>query len=593
MAFAQVKPASSPVASLGEPAAEGKEIKILHSNYTYLETNPGNELKVLTGDVQLYHDSSFLYCDSARIEGLLVRAFGKVVIRHNDTVQIFADSLRYDGLAKSTDLYGEVILVSGGKSLYTKKLHYDLDSSVATYTTPATMRTKQTVLKSKRGYYHVRQDKAYFAGNVQLSDPEIQLRSDSLVFNTKTQTAYFVAPTLMEKADRKIYCEGGYYDVDDKIAEFTGHPQYSEQDKKATSEVMQYDGNANEIKLFQNVKFLSKDTQLEGDTVFYDQKEKVMTMLGSGNITTATGTIGSSHKLIYNENTEVFSTLGRSSLQDSTNQLVADEIFREGKSGNLTARGKVDWTDTVQHTSITCDSIYLDKVNNRAIAMGRQKQPVFKSYSNPADTLYLAADTLIAFQKDTVSKEKNILAYHHVQVYRSDLQAVCDSLSYSEKDSLFTLFKNPIIWSDTSQFFADTIRILQSGNHIKRMYLNQNAMIINSEDLKYFNQIKGRNIKADFDSSNLSFVDVLGNAEAVYYAKDDHKAYIGVNKIICSHILAKFGSNQVDRIYFFTQPNGTLHPMRSVDHEALKLKGFQWKFDGKPDAKLFIQEQSQ
>lgn len=591
-ATAQVK-SSTPSILPGAPSTEGKEIKILHSNYTYLETIPGNELKVLTGDVQLYHDSSFLYCDSARIEGLLVRAFGKVVIRHNDTVQIFADSLRYDGLAKSTDLYGEVILISGGKSLYTKKLHYDLDSSVATYTTPATLRTKQTVLKSKRGYYHVRQDLAYFGGNVQLSDPEIQLRSDSLVFNTKTQTAYFVAPTLMEKTDRKIYCEGGFYDIDNKVAEFTGHPQYSELDKKATSEVMAYNGNINEIKLFQHVKFLSKDTQLEGDTVYYDQKAKVMTMLGQGNITTTNGTIGSSHKLVYNESTEVFSTTGRSSLQDSTNQLEADEIFREGKSGNLSAKGNVDWTDTLQHTSIKSDSMYLDKINNRAIAMGTHRQPVFKSYANPADTLYLAADTLIAFQKDTILKEKNILAYHHVQVYRSDLQAVCDSLSYSERDSLFTLYKNPIIWSDTSQFFADTIRILQSGNHIKRMYLNQNAMIINSEDLKYFNQIKGRNIKADFDSSNLSFVDVLGNAEAVYYAKDDKKAYIGVNKIICSHILAKFGSNQVDRIYFFTQPNGTLHPMRSVDHEALKLKGFQWKFEGKPDANLFIQEQTQ
>jgi lipopolysaccharide assembly outer membrane protein LptD (OstA) len=127
----------------------------------------------------LFHDSSFLYCDSARIEGLVVKAYGKVVIRHNDTVQIFADSLRYDGKAKATDLFGEVILISGGQSLYTRRLHYELDSSIASYNTPATLRTKQTVLKSKRGYYHVRKDKAYFYGNVQLSDPEIQLRSDS------------------------------------------------------------------------------------------------------------------------------------------------------------------------------------------------------------------------------------------------------------------------------------------------------------------------------------------------------------------------------------------------------------------------------
>ena len=582
--------AQSPV----EPNPKGEDIKILHSNFTYIEANPGNELKILTGDVQLFHDSSFLYCDSARIEGLIVKAFGKVAIRNSDTVQIFADSLRYDGITRSTDLYGEVILISGGKSLYTKKLHYDLDSSIASYTTPATLRTKETVLKSKKGYYHVRQDRAYFSGNVQMSDPEVQLRSDSLVFNTSTQTAYFVAPTLMEKKDRKIYCEGGFYDVDDKIAEFTGNPQYSDQDKKATSTIMKYDGKANEINLYQHVKFLSKDTQLEGDTVLYNEQSKEMTMLGEGNIITKDGKIGSSQKLVYNENTGVFTTTGRASLKDSTNQLEANEIFREGKSGNLSARGAVIWSDTLQHTSIHCDSMYLDKANNRVIAIGNNnQQPVFKSYSNPADPLFMSADTLVAFEKDTVSKEKNILAFHHVQIYRSDIQAVCDSLSYNAKDSIFSLFQHPIIWSDTSQFFADTIRILQSGNHIKRMYLNQNAMIINSEDLKYFNQIKGRNIKADFDSTNLSNVDVFGNAEAIYYAKDDQKAYIGVNKLICSHILAKFGNNQIDRIYFFTQPNGTMHPMRAVNHETLKLKGFKWNFDGKPSSKLFIQEQSQ
>jgi lipopolysaccharide export system protein LptA len=315
--------------------------------------------------------------------------------------------------------------------------------------------------------------------------------------------------------------------------------------------------------------------------------------LGKGHINTKEGNIGSTRKLVYNEKTGQFITTGRAALQDSTNQLEADEIVRIDSTENLIAKGSVNWIDTIQQTAIQCDSLFLDKVNNRAIAVGFHRQPIFKSFSDPADTLYLAADTLIAFQKDTISKQKNILAYHDVKVYRSDLQAVCDSLTYSEVDSIFTLYHHPIIWSDTSQFFADTIKILQEGSHIKRMYLLHNAMIINSEDLIYFNQIKGRIITADFDSSNLSNVDVFGNAEAVYYAIDDHRAYIGVNKIICSHILAKFGSNKVDRIYFFNQPNGTLHPMRSVDHNALKLKGFQWKFDGRPQARLFIDRQTQ
>ncbi len=569
-----------------------EEIKILHADYTSLEVSKGSELKILSGEVQLYHDSSFLYCDSARIDGLKVMAYGNVVIRHNDTVQIFADSLRYDGKIRATDLFGEVILVSGGQSLYTRRLHYDMDSSIASYTTPGTLRTKQTVLKSRRGYYHVRKDMAYFYGQVQLTDPEIQLRSDSLQFNTKTQTAYFIAPTLMEKVDRKIYCEDGYYDVDDKLAVFKGNPQYLEKDKKATSTTMKYNGLANEIELVDDVKFLSDETSLVGDTVFYNEKTRVMTMLGSGSITTKNGTIESSKKLVYHEQSGVFTTEGRSALQDSTNSLEADQIIRDGTTGNLTAIGAVHWLDTLNAASIQCDSMFLDKKNNRVMAIGKGRQPLFKSFDNPEDTLMMRADTLFAFQTDIITKNKTILAYHHVQVYRSDLQAICDSLVYNQQDSIFTLYHNPFIWSDTSQFFADTIRILQAGNQIKSIFLHQNAMIINSGDLKYFNQIKGRNIKADFDSSNLSTVDVLGNAEAVYYILDDAKAYIGVNKIICSHILVRFGNNQVDRIYFFNKPNGTMHPMRTVDHNKLKLPGFQWRADSRPNYHMFVHDQS-
>lgn len=554
----------------------GEEIKILHADYTLIEMIPGSEIKILYGQVQLFHDSSFLYCDSARIEGLQVVAYGNVVIRQNDTVQIFADSLRYNGLLKTTDLYGEVILVNGSQSLYTKKLHYDLNSSIASYNTPATLKSRSTVLKSQRGFYFVNENMAHFAGQVRLSDPEIQLQSDSLHFNTKTQTAYFVAPTLIEKKDRKIYCESGYYDVDDEKAVFGGNPQFQEQDRKASAQTMIYDGRLHEITLLDRVKYISNKDRLEGDSLFYNEVTRVMTLLGKGSITTENGTLYSSKKLVYNDSSGVFTTLGRATLQDSSNHLEADQIFKEDETGNLIATGNVYWLDTLNDASIQCDSLHMDRETNRVTAVGEGRQPIFKSFQNTTDTLFLKADTLIAYQADSISKAKSIQAFHDVSVYRSDLQARCDSLTYHEKDSLFTLYDQPVIWSDTSQFFADTIKLLQSGNHIKSLFLIQNAMIVNSPDLKYFNQIKGRRVRADFDSSNLSIVDVAGNAEAIYYILDDDQAYIGVNKIICSNILVRFGNNQVDRIYFYTSPNGTMHPMLNTDHEALKLKGFKW-----------------
>ncbi|MCC6727274.1 MAG: hypothetical protein IT258_22405 [Saprospiraceae bacterium] len=177
-----------------------------------------------------------------------------------------------------------------------------------------------------------------------------------------------------------------------------------------------------------------------------------------------------------------------------------------------------------------------------------------------------------------------ILAYHDVRIFKSDLQAICDSLSYSSLDSTFRLFQKPLIWSDTSQFSADTVRIQLANDKIDKIFLRQNSFIVNSPDEFFFNQIKGKNSVALFDSSELRKVRVEGNAESVYYALDDDKAYIGVNKTICSEMLILFGNNEVEGIKFYTQPKATLFPMEKADHEGLKMPGFSWQIERRPQS---------
>ncbi|MCB0519950.1 MAG: hypothetical protein KDD27_13465 [Saprospiraceae bacterium] len=186
-----------------------------------------------------------------------------------------------------------------------------------------------------------------------------------------------------------------------------------------------------------------------------------------------------------------------------------------------------------------------------------------------------------------------ILAYHDVRIFKSDLQATCDSMSYSTVDSMFRLFTNPIIWSDTSQFTADTVRIQLANDQIDRIYLRQNSFIINSPDEVFFNQIKGKHSTAFFEDGELRRVRVEGNAESVYYALDDEDAYIGVNKTLCSEMLIFFGDNEVEGIRFYTQPNATLFPMKGTDHAGLQMEGFHWQVEKRPATveDLFVPKQ--
>jgi hypothetical protein len=117
---------------------------------------------------------------------------------------------------------------------------------------------------------------------------------------------------------------------------------------------------------------------------------------------------------------------------------------------------------------------------------------------------------------------------------------------------------------------------------LNKINLLNNAFIINSPDELFFNQVKGKNIYASFQDNELRKMDVQGNAESVYYAIDDKGGYVGVNETICSDMILLFGNNQVEQIKFLAQPQATMHPMKQVDHEALKIKGFNWETKLRP-----------
>jgi hypothetical protein len=121
-----------------------------------------------------------------------------------------------------------------------------------------------------------------------------------------------------------------------------------------------------------------------------------------------------------------------------------------------------------------------------------------------------------------------------------------------------------------------------ADQQLDRIFLYSNAFILNSPDEIFFNQIKGKDIIARFREGELRKMDVEGNAEALYYALDEDRAYVGVNKTVCSEMSIDFADNAVESILFFTQPQGQLDPMGAVNHEGIKLDGFDWQTEPRP-----------
>ena len=561
-----------------------QKIDVDHADLFEYQQKDTTIIQKLNGNVELRQDSVFMYCDTAIIiNSIDLTAQGNVIIQQGDSVNIFSDSLVYNGDTKIADLFGDVILVNGNQRLFTNKLRYDLNTKIATYQEGATLTNDSTQLTSKRGYYYVDQQAAFFKDSVVVVDPQFSLRSDTLEFDVESKTVFFLGPTLISSDSSKIYCEAGFYDTENKLAEFQENAQYVKGEQIAEAEIIRYDGSSNIYTLEGNARFEENDRKAFADSIEYDEKNDKTTLIGNASYKDEQQNI-KADEIVYDAKKEIYSTRGRSVISDPPQILEADQVDYSEEKGLGIAIGNVVWRDTSANLTIRCGTAdYNRKTNYLKASGGERGRPLLISEVDE-DFLFMAADTLLSIKEDSLAADsvRVLLAYNDVRVFKSNLQAIADSLSYASADSIFRFFYNPIVWSDTSQFYADTIDMEMTQEKLNKINLLNDAFIINSPDEVFFNQVKGKNIYASFQDNELRKMDVQGNAESVYYAIDEKGAYVGVNETICSDMILLFGNNQGEQIKFLAQPQATMHPMKQVDHEVLKIKGFNWEIKLRP-----------
>jgi lipopolysaccharide export system protein LptA len=559
------------------PPATGdtSRVQILNAATGEIIVFKNESAKKFKGKVVLRQKDATLYCDSAILDNAEnIYARGHVVIKQTDTVSIFADSVIFKGFSRTADLFGDVVLVNNDKKLFTNKLNYDLNRKIATYNTKATLDNGRTQLTSKRGQYNVSTSQAFFKEQVLVVDKDFDLKTDTLNFDAKNNIATFLAPTLIYLRDTaQFYTEEGFYDLNKDNAAFTRSPQYQKNNQVATADTMLYDGKTTIITL--KGKALTRDAGKEAtaNTIRYNRKTEESQLEGNAHFVDEKQNIVSD-TIIYQPKTKTYATRGRSKIVNEAQILEADLVDFDSKDSIGIAIGNVFWQDTASKTTLRCEKMQYDQRRDYIKAGGGR--PILSSLVEN-DTLWLRADTIITFKQKQTDTARSLIAYYKVRMYKSNFQSICDSLFYSEQDSIFRLFKDPIVWSDTSQLSGDTMRIMMKNKKIDRVFLKNNSFIVNSTDEAFFNQIKGREITAEFEADNLRRMFVEGNAESVYYALDEKGGYVSVNKMICSRMLVLFGDNKVDGIKFYTQPKATMFPMKQANHDDLKMKGFRWE----------------
>jgi len=552
----------------------------------------GREIQKLSGTVRLRQDNTLIYCDTATMDKDFAVLRGKVVIAQGDSVKAFADSAHYNAVTKISDLFGNVVLINGQQQLFTNRLRYDLGNKIATYTTGATMTNGKSQVTSRRGHYFVEQKEVFLKGDVVVTDPEFTMRTDTMTFNTEAQLVRFVAPTLISQRGSKIYTEGGFYDMNLDFAEFDKNPQYEKDGQLGRARKMRYQGG--ELKEYTlegdaHIEKPAKGEIAEADVIRYNANDEKTLLRGNAHFRDSTRDIQGA-EIRYDTRNKTYQLTGRGRVSDPPNIIEADSLDFNDVLGNGLALGSVIWQDTSSDYTVLSWRMDYNKTSQYLNAFGgfgesgAGGRPMMKSLID-RDTMFMSADTLSSFKPDSASDVRQLIAHRDVRIFKRDLQAVCDSLTYSSADSIFWFYKldkMPLIWSDTSQFSGDTIKMLLKNKKLDRLWLLQNSMVINSEDGILFNQIKGRNSTVFFRDDQAREMLVEGNAQAVYYAVDDKQAYIGLNETACSEMRLFFGDNKVESIKFYQQPSGKFIPMKQAGTDTKKLEGFFWERERRP-----------
>ena len=204
------------------------------------------------------------------------------------------------------------------------------------------------------------------------------------------------------------------------------------------------------------------------------------------------------------------------------------------------------------------------------------------SLTVPGDSLHVPTDSLSLAPKDS-TKISFIYGIRNVKVFRNDMQVACDSLAYTDLDSLIRLYENPIVWNEIKrQYSADSITVIVKNQSIDRASLMSNAFIIVQEDTLSYDQIRGTEMMAYFDSTGaLRRFDSMGGASGVFYI-EENGSLATVNKFESKMLTATLKDGNIQDLNYFDAVKTDAYPVVQMKKDEKILKGFDWQPDKRP-----------
>lgn len=552
-------------------AFEGKKIEFLNADVMQYDNTVGNMMR-LKGRVMMRHGDAIMYADSAYryMDKDAFEAFGQIHIEKGDSVDLYGDTLIYDGNTGLAELKGRVRMIDNLITLESNSILYDVKNNKGLYKDSAVTRSKQgNILKSQNGTYHADSKVLVFTEDVTIESKDYTVYSDTMHFNTVTEVANFYGYTEIVSDSNIITCELGWYDTKNDISSFSKGAKIKTPNSEISADSLYYEHKTGYGLGFNNVVMRDSVQNMEVRGNYSVMQQTTNKYMVTDSVTLIMGMSGDSLFLSADSLfSETDSLCGRIMRAFHRVRIYKDDF--QGKCDSLVYFESdsllqlyiepILWTDQNQLTSVFMQ-----------ILMKQSK----------IDVLDMIEDAFIISEEDTIKYNQisgiNMKAYFGgSSLKKVDVFKNGETIYYPRNDKNEESPTEPIEQDSSStglmEITADEIISDTSNTLSENKVIGSRGSVIPSDTAS---QTKLRNSNTFFPEKAL-VKDTNSVSDSSVVKSRVPREYIGVNKVKCDDIVIHLDSGKVDRIVFKGKPIGNLSPFEEVNLLEYKLAGFKW-----------------
>ncbi|MBT8260145.1 MAG: hypothetical protein KJN82_02440, partial [Bacteroidia bacterium] len=452
-------------------------------------------------------------------------------------------------------------------------IHYKDQDFVEAYGDVKVVQGDSVTMTSKYAEYSGKTKIAYASGNVVLKEPASTLTTDTLFFDRVKQQAFYKSKgRVVKDSSGVITSQIGRYYLDSQKYQFVKHVKLVNEEYTINSEQLDFYSETGHAYLFGPTTIVGDDSTIYCERGFYDTENDIGYFIKNSRIDYDNRII-EGDSMFFNRNRSYASASNNIKITDTINKLVIKghyaEVFKDQ------------------------DSVFITK---RALAISVQEQ----------DSIYIHGDTLMV----TGDEDNRITrGFFNVKIFKTDLSGKADSIHVNHKTGLTQLInierfnskdafakkRYPILWNKENQMTGDSIHLISNTEteQLDSLKVFNNAFVVSKDTIaEGFNQIKGKQLFGLFKDNELYTIDIIKNAETIYYLRNDAGELVGIDKSKSGNMKIWISNNTVEEIRKINQIDGGTYPEEDYPKNETKLRGFIWRDNERPKSieDLFIDD---